>query len=61
MAVVNSGEPVGTLRNALDAFVSIQETMIAEAAKLRDPQTPGGGSEPASTDKAVNRAVPAQY
>lgn len=37
MAVVNSGDPVNALRNALDAYTTVQETMIAEAAKLKDP------------------------
>jgi hypothetical protein len=37
MAVVNSGDPVSTLKDALDAYTSVQETMIAEAAKLKDP------------------------
>lgn len=37
MAVVNPGDPVSALKDALDAYTSVQETMIAEAAKLKDP------------------------
>lgn len=47
MAVVNSGDPVSTLRSALDAYVSVQDTMIAEAAKLKDTRDMSATGEPA--------------
>lgn len=37
MVFVNSGDPVSTLRDALDAYTAVQQTMIDEAAKLKDP------------------------
>lgn len=61
MAVVNSGDPVNTLRDALDAYTSVQQTMIDEAAKLKDPPAMGGASEPAHPTEGATGAVPAQY
>lgn len=59
MAVTNPGDPISTLRNALDAYTTVQDTMIAEAAKLKPPQPaeqPGGAS---STQTGATGAVPA--
>jgi hypothetical protein len=36
---VNSGDPINALRNALDAYTTVQQTMIDEAHKLRDAAT----------------------
>jgi hypothetical protein len=35
MAVTNPGDPINTLRNALDAYTAVQQTMIEEAHKLK--------------------------
>lgn len=58
MAVVNSGDPVNTLRSALDAYVSVQDTMIAEAAKLKDTRNMTATGEPASTERGATDAIP---
>lgn len=61
MAVVNSGDPVNTLRDALDAYTSVQQTMIDEAAKLKDPPAMGGAPEPAQSAEGATGAVSTQY
>lgn len=53
MAIVNSGDPVSTLRSALDAYTAVQETMVAEAAKLKDPAP----TEPAPADVTLERGM----
>lgn len=61
MAVVNSGDPVNTLRSALDAYTSVQETMIAEAAKLKDPATGTESAQQTPPMEGVTGAVPSGY
>lgn len=61
MAVTNSGDPVSTLRSALDAYVSVQDVMIAEAAKLKDPPSMPAGTEPARPESGTTSAVPSGY
>lgn len=58
MAIVNSGDPVNTLRSALDAYVSVQDTMIAEAAKLKDTRNVTAVGEPAPAEQGTTGAVP---
>lgn len=58
MAVVNSGDPVNTLRSALDAYVSVQDTMIAEAAKLKDTRDMAATGEPAPAEQGATGAIP---
>lgn len=57
MAVVNSGDPVSTLRSALDAYTSVQETMIAEAAKLKDSPTMAEPAPPSTLTGGATGAV----
>lgn len=59
MAVVNSGDPVNTLRSALEAYVSVQDTMIAEAAKLQNEREAPVTSETAQSGQGATGAVPA--
>lgn len=61
MAVINSGDPVSTLRSALDAYTKVQETMVAEAAKLKDsaPAAPDGSG--GNREGGAESAVPAGY
>ena len=61
MAVTNSGDPVSTLRSALDAYVSVQDVMKAEAAKLKDSPPMATGAEPARPESGATGAVPSQY
>ena len=58
VAVVNSGDPVNTLRSALDAYVSVQDTMIAEAAKLKDTRNTTVVGEPAPAEQGATGVVP---
>lgn len=57
MAVVNSGDPVSTLRSALDAYVSVQDAMIAEAAKLKDTRGVPATGEQAQAETGTTGAV----
>lgn len=52
MAVVNPGDPISALRSALDAYTTVQQTMIDEAEKLREsaPTAPVS-PEPAREEK----------
>lgn len=61
MAVVNPGDPVNTLKDALTAYTSLQETMIAEAAKLKDSSPVEGSSQAGTTGEGATGAVPSQY
>lgn len=57
MAVVNSGDPINTLRSALDAYTTVQETMIAEAAKLKKPEPSETQAGNTTTEGGVSGAV----
>lgn len=61
MVVVNPGDPVSTLRDALDAYTTVQETMIAESAKLKDP--PPATEPPADITRegGMGSAVSSRY
>lgn len=61
MAVVNSGDPVSTLRSALDAYTAVQETMVAEAAKLKDPTPVAAPGSDGTREGGAENAVPAGY
>lgn len=61
MAVVNSGDPVSTLRSALDAYVSVQDAMIAEAAKLKDPQASEEPPTDITREGGMGSAVSSRY
>lgn len=61
MAVVNSGDPVSTLRSALDAYTRVQETMVAEAAKLKDSAATPPDSSSGTREGGTENAVPAGY
>jgi hypothetical protein len=59
MAVTNPGDPINTLRSALDAYTAVQETMVAEAAKLKSSATtppPAGATTP---EGGATNGVPA--
>jgi hypothetical protein len=56
---VNSGDPISALASALDAYIRVQETMIAESQKLKasgPATTPNGG---VTTEGGATNAVPA--
>lgn len=61
MAVVNSGDPVSTLRNALDAYTTVQQVMIDEAAKLKDPPPAVEPAQPPMSQGGATGAVPSGY
>lgn len=58
MAVTNPGDPVGTLSAALDAYATVQQTMIDEAAKFKqrpaEQQQPIDIERKAGTDGVVS-------
>lgn len=61
MAVVNSGDPVSTLRSALDAYTRVQETMVAEAAKLKAPPAASPDSSGGTREGGAKSAVSSGY
>ena len=61
MAVVNSGDPVSTLRNALAAYTAVQETMIAEAEKLKDPAPTPSTPADVTLEGGMDSVVSARY
>lgn len=61
MAVVNSGDPVSTLRSALDAYTKVQETMVAEAAKLKDPAPQAEPPVDITREGGMGSAVSSRY
>lgn len=61
MAVVNSGDPVSTLRSALDAYTTVQQVMIDEAAKLKDPPAVAEPAQQSTSQTGATGAVPSGY
>lgn len=58
---VNSGDPVSTLAKALDAYTTVQETMKAEAAKLKDPPQVAEPPADITREGGMGNAVSSRY
>lgn len=59
MAVTNSGDPINTLRSALDAYTAAQETIVAAAAELKPPAPVAAPLTDGTREGGSANAVPA--